>query len=72
MNGCKTCRWAQWERTATGRMSYKNAGHCLYVVQMPPLPHSVTGAYGYQKEFPRSRIHADMGAGCPTWEERIK
>lgn len=71
-NGCKTCRWAKWERTATGRISTIHAGTCLYVVPMPPLPISVTASFDYRKDFGRSKIHVGMGASCPTFEEKPK
>lgn len=65
---CKTCRWAKWNYTATGRIN-KYAGRCLYVVTLPALPYSVTAHHSFFKDQMaacRSAIRPDCGATCPT------
>ena len=64
---CKDCRWASWERTDSGKISRVVAGQCVVPITMPPLPLSITKAYGFSPEFPRCGIWSDCVLDCPTW-----
>lgn len=35
---CKTCRWAQWQRTPRGTILKRVAGICTYHVEWPNIP----------------------------------
>ena len=60
---CKTCKWAEWRRTETGRIRPKQAGRCTYQLPVIPLPISI------EVKFPhRSAIWRDFTEECPCWE----
>lgn len=68
---CKTCRFAEWKRTGTGRI--KNvSGRCKYVVVLPPLPTSVTGSYTGAPNLSINRRSMTPdgrdGTDCPVYE----
>ena len=71
-DGCKDCRFAKWERTKAGRIKKGSPGRCLYVVELPPMPISVTGSHGYSNtmfERMRAAIWCEY-TDCPTFERK--
>ena len=63
--GCADCRFAQWERTKTGRIMRKVAGQCTWVWTPPPLPRSLELLGPF-----RRAIWPDY-RDCPTWEPLV-
>lgn len=41
MKNCTHCKYAEWNRTKTGRLSPDGSGWCRYPWRMPPLPQSM-------------------------------
>ena len=67
---CKTCKFAEMQRTPSGRVSQR-AGQCTYQVVMPPLPDSITRAWGFKTEFSKKYIWPNDGEKCPVYEKEI-
>lgn len=65
---CKTCKWADWERTPTGRISRKYVGSCLYPIPEPVLPTSVV-RHSISKPY-AGGIEPNDGTKCPCWEKK--
>jgi len=40
MKTCKGCKYAEWDRTKTGRLSPTGDGKCKYKYKIPKLPAS--------------------------------
>jgi len=40
MKSCNGCKFANWYKTASGRMHPSGDGRCTYEVKIPPLPAS--------------------------------
>lgn len=59
---CKTCKWAKWERTQTGRISLSKYGECTFSISIGAIPASVKIAVRVSKIWPK--MHAD----CPVRE----
>jgi hypothetical protein len=38
MKSCNGCAYAEWERTASGRLHPSGVGKCTYKVALPELP----------------------------------
>ena len=38
MKTCKGCKWAEWNRTASGRLHPNGGGRCTFQVKIPVLP----------------------------------
>jgi hypothetical protein len=71
MAGCVGCRWAEWDRTKTGRLSPRGDGRCLYPVVLPVLPLSRSWLSGRSPTplggwIVRQPGHGD---GCPCRSE---
>lgn len=41
MKSCKDCKYAEWDRTKTGRLSPSGNGRCIYPYKVPKLPASM-------------------------------
>lgn len=66
---CKTCRWARFERTPTGRIVRRYAGRCAYPLPPPPvLPSSVIEYHAPYK----GGIRPESGATCPVYEPAVE
>ncbi len=63
---CGTCKFAEFHLQKNGRINRLYPGMCLFNPVMPPLPVSITKAYGY-REFSKSYITHDT-TDCPTYE----
>ena len=77
MKNCTGCKYANWDRTAKGRLHPSGTGKCDYPWAMPPLPNSMNW-YGYGREpkpsYPGIERHRDYKTDCPyyTKEEKTK
>jgi hypothetical protein len=38
MKLCDDCKWAEWKRTASGRLHHDKTGRCKKEVKIPDLP----------------------------------
>jgi hypothetical protein len=38
MKRCTNCKWAEWKRTANGRLHPSGEGRCAFPYKVPPLP----------------------------------
>lgn len=41
MRTCDGCKYAEWQRTAAGKLHPSKEGKCIYPVKMPVLPISM-------------------------------
>lgn len=41
MKSCVNCKYAEWNKTASGRLHPSGDGRCTYPYKMPPLPQSM-------------------------------
>lgn len=64
---CKTCFWAQWDLTPTGRIRRDSFGQCTVPLPTVVYPDSVTRAYGYQAVPRRQSVQPTDGSLCPLW-----
>ena len=46
MKTCVGCKYADWKKTAAGRMHPSGEGRCTYEWKMPPLPGSMDWIFG--------------------------
>jgi hypothetical protein len=68
MKNCTRCKYADWKRTAAGRLHPDGSGKCTFPVKIPKLPAafywiSTPGPYGGFIE--RKRDHKD---DCPHYQ----
>lgn len=68
---CRTCRWAEWEKTPTGRVKRSEAGHC--VVEIPGMSLPVCCTPEECEKVSAGRFHKtgiwwDYEKECPFWE----
>lgn len=62
---CATCIHSRFELSKnTGKPVRGWAGDCRFVPVLPPLPISITMAYGFRDEFTKSKIYPNT-QGCP-------
>lgn len=61
---CKTCRWAKFERTSTGRVKRNKFGDCTADFVMPKFP-----AFIITPTIQRVHIWPEKGRDCPLYEE---
>lgn len=66
-NGCLSCSHAEWQLTATGRISQRASGKCGAPLPdlMKILPASVEPPRIWKR-----KIWPDMGHDCPTWQPK--
>lgn len=38
MKTCMRCKYAEWKKTAAGKLHPSGDGRCLYVYRIPPVP----------------------------------
>ncbi len=43
MKNCKGCAWAEWRRTANGRLHPSGDGKCTYIIRVVALPACANG-----------------------------
>jgi hypothetical protein len=71
MKNCTHCKYAEWKRTATGKLHPSGEGTCRYEVKMPRLPASKYW-YGYTAPQPfggyiNRRVPLDKDCACFAW-----
>lgn len=75
MKSCKHCRYAEWNRTASGRLSPTGDGRCAFPIRMPAIP----AAFYFVGSSERPPVvggfvnrHRELKRDCPTfaWAER--
>lgn len=59
---CKTCAYAVFERTPTGRIRGARAGRCT-----APIPEVILPACLEPVHWRKSGIWSDSGHGCPVY-----
>ena len=62
---CRTCRFAKWTLTKTGRIAKNEYGRCEYHVASVPLP------FCHKVSHTRTAIWPADGEDCPCWEEAL-
>jgi hypothetical protein len=62
---CKTCKYAEFPLTPTGRIKRTTYGKCTVTFVPPPLPACINQPYWH-----RHSIWPDDGANCPTYEPK--
>lgn len=66
---CKTCRFASWIFTPTGRVKKNVAGRCTYEIgPRPKLPESVHGRFASIWPPGKGGIWPDFGRTCECYE----
>jgi hypothetical protein len=64
---CKNCIHSQWHLTPTGRIR-DASGKCVAPLPpFPPLPVSVTKAYGFCGEWKVNCVWPQYGSDCPLF-----
>jgi hypothetical protein len=41
MKSCTNCKYAEWKKTASGRLHPSGDGRCQFTYKLPPLPQSM-------------------------------
>lgn len=72
MKNCTHCKYAQWDRTATGRLSPTGAGRCGYEYKLPPLPQAMywgwsIGTAGPKPAGGRINRREELKEHCAYW-----
>lgn len=73
MKYCDDCKWAEWKRTANGRLHPDKTGRCVFEIKIPVLP--LAFRWGFGQMWPiigggyieRKRELRDH---CPTWTQK--
>lgn len=67
---CELCRWEQFERTPTGRVSRVYSGRCGFPVNgQPPIVQGIPSSYRITITGPLA-IWPEDGQYCPTYEAK--
>jgi len=61
---CKTCKWAKFQRTPSGRIKRNVHGTCEY----PPPIEPLKPACEIYKQSGRMAIWPELYQGCPVYE----
>jgi hypothetical protein len=74
MNPCLTCRFADWKRTAAGRLHPDGTGRCTWRIPSLALPkaHYYVGGGSEKRTIPQPSggwIERKDAAECPAFEE---
>ena len=79
MKSCKHCRYAEWHRTPSGRLSPTGDGRCTFEIRLPALPvafywlgHAVNNRPGIGGGA--INRHGELKRDCPTfaWADTVK
>ena len=73
MKLCDHCKWANWKRTASGRLHPDKSGSCAKEWQPPPLP-AAFYFHTISTEIPRPsggyiKRGEELNKHCPYWEQ---
>lgn len=63
---CKTCKYATFELTPTGRIKRNLVGRCSVPAPAPPV---APACFVFSKPL-RAGVWPDMGAACTAWESK--
>ena len=74
-NPCMNCKYAEWERTKSGRLHPDKSGKCSCVVTLPPVPNS-TATFHYRHDDDTPLVvrggwiwrNEKTGQDCPCFE----
>ena len=70
---CRTCRFLNVAPDKAGRIRPQRDGAYQCIApqpEMPPMPLSITNAYGFNWPPSRTYMLPDQDTECPVWEER--
>ena len=67
---CKSCRFAEWERTAKGHINHRGYGKCRWVFPNIPVPTSMWKAGPGHLRGGNINRHYNFYTDCPTWEPK--
>ena len=79
MSTCLDCKFADWNRTAAGRLHPSGEGHCRHVWVAPPISAAFTWGYGNSYAAPRpnwgqinrKRLHQTTGEkACKVFQRK--
>ncbi len=70
MKFCDNCKWAEWKRTAAGKLHPDRAGRCQFEIKIPVLP--LAFRWGYQTTKPNIsggyiQRKEELPDHCPCW-----
>lgn len=74
MKNCDRCKYAEWARTAAGKLHPSGDGKCIYPVKLPALPASMQ----WQGDFGRIphpcggsiNRRKELGEHCATYQRK--
>ncbi len=78
MSTCLDCKFADWKRTASGRLHPKGEGMCRHVWQPPPISAAYCFGFGI-RDIPRPRwgqitrktpYRTDGPNGCKVFQRK--
>lgn len=68
-NNCRNCKYADWEKTKTGRRQFRNWAECTHQIDMSKIPASaVVQARSGLKHTRSVAEYRDVEINCPTFE----
>lgn len=72
---CMTCKYAQWDRTRSGRLDRSRGGKCTWVMPVIAIPKAISFGWGKGGEMPISQGHPYISRDpryllkdCAAWE----
>jgi hypothetical protein len=76
MKNCTHCKYAEWKRTAAGKLHPSGEGTCRYEVKMPTLPasmfwHPIIGSLVRGGGINR-RVPLNKDCACFAWHKDRK
>jgi hypothetical protein len=70
MKNCTDCKYADWQRTATGRLHPSGDGKCTYKVEIPQLPACRVWLCPPSASYPFINRHRELKDHCPCYQEK--
>lgn len=70
MKTCNGCKYAEWDRTKSGRLHPNKGGWCKFKIKMPTIPAAFYCLWEYRPcggHIRRDEPFRD-GKHCPCWE----
>ena len=71
LKNCRSCKWAEWGKTASGRKTFGNYAACTYPVNVT-LPASRREAILLLKKGMGVAEYKNVPLDCKTWEAELK
>jgi len=71
MKTCKGCKYAEWDRTKTGRLSPTGDGECKYNYKIPKLPVSMWFSGRVEPSIHGGHINRkeELKEHCVYWQD---